>query len=224
MREGVPGEFEAMHYEPKSGEFFYNPRELKLFETNEREKEMLAAARGQVEAMLVVADVQEARGAREGMPFKPGVGLLSNPHLPLLAEQYKWKLGNQLTRMEREQLVRMLEENSGEFAFSLEELGGYTGEPMEIEVDTNKPIFTLAHRLSAAEWESAGKHCEELEKLGMIRSSKQNKYASPTVVVKKKDEAGEYTDYRQCGDYRPINSHTPLDRYPLPRIDISSGT
>ena len=53
----------------------------------------------------------------------------------------------------------------------------------------------------------------------MIRPSKHNKYASATVVVTKKDEAGEYTDYRQCGDYRPINSHTPLDRYPLPRID-----
>ena len=76
--------------------------------------------------------MREAREAREGMPFEPGVGLFSDPLLSLLAEQYKWKLGNQLTKMEREQLVRVLEENRGEFAFSLEELGAYTEKPMEI--------------------------------------------------------------------------------------------
>ena len=88
---------------------------------------------------------------------------------------------------------------------------------MEIEVDT--AIFTPAHRLIAAEWESGGKHCAELGALGMTKPSKQSKYASATVVVRKKDEAGEDTDYTQCGDYRLINSHTLLDRYPLPRID-----
>ena len=72
-------------------------------------------------------------------------------------------------------------------------------------------------------WEFAGKQCEELEKVGMIRPSKQKKYTSATVVARKKDEAGDYTCYRQCGDFRPINSHTPLDRYPLPRIDDIFG-
>ena len=139
-----------MHYEPKSGEFFYNPEELKVFGTNGREKEMLAEARGHVEAMIAEEDVREAREARDGMPFERGVGLFNNPPPPLLAEQYKWKAGNQLTEMEREQLVRVLEENRGEFAFSLEELGAYTREPMEIEVDTDKPIFTPIHRLNVA--------------------------------------------------------------------------
>ena len=157
---GVLGEFEAMHYEPESGEFFYDLGELKLFKTNGREKEMLAAARGQVEALLAVEEAKEVREARKGMPFEPGVGLFNNQPLPLLAEPYKWKLGNQLTTEEKEHLVRVLEENRGEFAFSLEELGAYTGEPMEIEVDTDKPSFTPAHRLSAAEWEFAGKHCD----------------------------------------------------------------
>ena len=152
------------------------------------------------------------------MPFERGVGLFSNPPLPFLAKQYKWKMGAQMTEMEREQLVRVLEENRGKFALNLKEVGAYTREPMEIEVDTEKPIFTPAHRLSAAEWEFAGKHCEELEKLGMIRPSKENKYASATVGVRKKDEEGQHTDYRHCGDYRPINAHTPLECYPLPRI------
>ena len=39
------------------------------------------------------------------------------------------------------------------------------------------------------------------------------------MVVRKRDENGAYTDLRQCGDYRPINSFTEHDRYPLPSIE-----
>ena len=46
-------------------------------------------------------------------------------------------------------LVGVLEANKREFSFSLEELGEYKGEPMEIEVNIGKFIFTPAHRLSA---------------------------------------------------------------------------
>ena len=53
----------------------------------------------------------------------------------------------------------------------------------------------------------------------MIRKSDSNNYASATVVVRKKDENGQPTDFRQCGDYRPINNHTQQDKYQLPRIE-----
>ena len=39
------------------------------------------------------------------------------------------------------------------------------------------------------------------------------------MVVKKKDDEGNYTDFRKCGDYRPINALTPLDTYALPFIE-----
>ena len=39
------------------------------------------------------------------------------------------------------------------------------------------------------------------------------------MVVRKKDELGNYTDFRQCRDYRPINQETTLDQYPFPGIE-----
>ena len=40
-----------------------------------------------------------------------------------------------------------------------------------------------------------------------------------TVVVWEKDKKGEYTDFRKCGDYRPLNAETDLDWYQLPLIE-----
>ena len=115
--------------------------------------------------------------------------------------------------------MRVLEENREEIAFLLEKMGEYMGEPMEIEVDIDKPILTPAHHMSAVVRDFAGGHCADLEVLWIIKPSRQSKYSSATVVVGKKDEAGGNTDYCRCGDYRQIDFHILLDRYP--RIDDS---
>ena len=64
-----------------------------------------------------------------------------------------------------------------------------------------------------------GEQCEKLEKLGFIRRSSQSHHASATMVVGKKDEDGNYTDFKKCGDYIPLNVETHLDRYQLPFIE-----
>lgn len=40
-------------------------------------------------------------------------------------------------------------------------------------------------------------------------------YASTIIMVGKKDAAGNYTAFRQCGDYRPLNLETTFDGYHL---------
>ena len=61
--------------------------------------------------------------------------------------------------------------------------------------------------------------CKKLETLGFIQRSSQLAYASATVVARKKDAEGNYTDFRQCGDYRSLNMETTLDRHPLLGIE-----
>ena len=131
----------------------------------------------------------------------------------------KWKIGEDLRERDQLDVLKTLSENNDRFAYSIEDLGLYTGPQMEIHVNSQKDIFRPPHKLGEKEMTFVGEQCEKLEKLGFIRKSEQSHYASATVVVRKKNENGDYTDFRKCGDYRPINSETDLDRYQLPLID-----
>ena len=131
----------------------------------------------------------------------------------------KWKLGPKLTERDQLRVLQVLEDNNDRFAYKIEGLGRYTGPPMEIKINTKDDIFRPPHKLGEKEWAFVGEQCTKLEKMGFVRRSYQSHYASATVVVRKKDENGEYTDFRKCGDYRPINLETDLDRYQLPLIE-----
>ena len=110
----------------------------------------------------------------------------------------------------------MLEDNSDRFAFSMEDIHptSFTGEAMRIDLNSDKS----PHKLGQVEWDFVEAQCKKLEGLGFIQRSNQSMFALAIVVVRKKDEAGNYTDFRQCGDYRPLNQKTTLDRYLLPGI------
>ena len=131
----------------------------------------------------------------------------------------KWKIGAGLTERDQLDVLRLLSENNDRFAYSMEELSRYTGPAMEVHLNSQREIFRPPHKLGEKELAYVEEQCKKLSKLGMIRISDQTKYASATVVVRKKDEKGNYTDFRKCGDYRPLNLETNLERYQLPLIE-----
>lgn len=56
------------------------------------------------------------------------------------------------------------------------------------------------------------------EQQGIIEKCQSN-YNSPAILVSKKDDKGEYTDFRLVIDYRKLNEITEATKFPIPLID-----
>ena len=78
---------------------------------------------------------------------------------------------------------------------------------------TNQPVRQHPYRIPYAYRTAVEKELKEMEREGIIESSKSD-WASPMVIVKKKDGS-----LRICVDYRKLNAVTEMDAYPMPRID-----
>ena len=204
--------YHTLHYDSTTNEFYNNRNHQ--HHTSPEQYQLAQDAIPITQSLLSETDYKSTAVTDDNM-------IPSNPDSPLEAEvkPITWKIGNNLTEEQKLQVIDLLEENRDVFAFSLEELLPSNNTPMEIPLQTAQPIFQNSHRLSDTEWSFVRKNCQKLLELGMIRKSDSNNYASATVVVRKKDENGQPTDFRQCGDYRPINNQTQQDKYQLPRIE-----
>jgi hypothetical protein len=81
--------------------------------------------------------------------------------------------------------------------------------------DNVKPVKQRERRLSPAEIEAATKWVSEEVAAGRMEPS-SSQWAAQLVIVPKRNEKGEVTGWRICGDYRNLNAVTKADAEPLP--------
>ncbi|GFX49996.1 hypothetical protein TNCV_3883241 [Trichonephila clavipes] len=84
---------------------------------------------------------------------------------------------------------------------------------MRIILKDEEPVCQPPRRLAFTERKEVNKHIEEWLNEGIIRPSSAE-YASPIVMVKKKDGSS-----RMCIDYRKLNQKLVKDKFPLPIIE-----
>ncbi|GFV65898.1 hypothetical protein TNCV_5101291 [Trichonephila clavipes] len=84
---------------------------------------------------------------------------------------------------------------------------------MRIILKDDIPVYQSARRLSFSENQNVNKQIDEWLEQGIVRPS-SSEYASPIVLVKKKDGTT-----RLCVDYRRLNRKLVKDRFPLPLIE-----
>ncbi|XP_026828423.1 uncharacterized protein LOC113562643 [Ooceraea biroi] len=87
------------------------------------------------------------------------------------------------------------------------------GIKLQIVVKDDIPVYQPPRRLASVEREQVNRQIEEWLRNGIIRPS-VSEYASPVVLVKKKDGG-----LRLCVDYRKLNQKIVKDRYPTPLIE-----
>jgi len=80
-------------------------------------------------------------------------------------------------------------------------------------LQSEEPIYQRPRRLPTVERDIVEKQVRDWLKDGIVEPC-SSEYASPVVVVKKKDGSS-----RVCIDYRKLNRIMVKDRYPLPLIE-----
>ena len=116
---------------------------------------------------------------------------------------------------EREAVERLLVQNRDVFSTSSLDVGSTSTVLHEIPLIDPSPFRLPYRRIPPSQFQEVRTHIEELKASGIIEPS-QSPFASPIVIVRKKDGR-----IRLCVDYRQLNSRTIRDAFPLPRIDES---
>lgn len=99
------------------------------------------------------------------------------------------------------------------FAENLSQIGKTDVVEMKIELDTDKPIAQPPYRIPEPKKRVVNEMVNDLLENDIISPS-QSEYASPIILVKKKDGTE-----RLCVDYRMLNRHMNKQIYPMPNIE-----
>uniref|UniRef100_A0A1X7T3B8 Reverse transcriptase domain-containing protein n=1 Tax=Amphimedon queenslandica TaxID=400682 RepID=A0A1X7T3B8_AMPQE len=131
-------------------------------------------------------------------------------------EGYRWSdtgeivFGTQLTEDMKSDLWRVLRK----FPSVTKNTPGKTDRIFhDIRTTDSQPIRQKPYRIPQAYLKDVMKELEEMERDGIIEKS-SSEWASPLVIVKKKDGG-----IRLCVDYRQLNQVTKFDAYPMPRVE-----
>ncbi|KAL0828840.1 hypothetical protein ABMA28_003751 [Loxostege sticticalis] len=127
-------------------------------------------------------------------------------------------IDHDLSDVEKQQLLDLLNNYRDCFAFDLSELGSTSAGEMKIILQDDLPVVYRPYRLAIKEKEKVREMVTELLDNDIIRPS-TSPYASPIVLVRKKSG-----DIRMCIDYRALNKKTVKEKYPMPLIDDQIDT
>ena len=118
----------------------------------------------------------------------------------------------ELTEAHRTEVRGLLERTSHAFSSGDRDLGCANGVEHEIHLREELPFKEPYRRIPPGQLEEFRDAISDLLDTGVISKSK-SPYASPAVLVKKKEET-----LRVCVDFRKLNARTVKESYSIPRI------
>ena len=163
----------------------------------------------------LVAFANEVEEESEG-PYEVIEGLMQTKvELSKEQELMTQMVSGDLSAMEKEKYLHMLASFPDLFITSYEEIRGFKGEEMHIELKEGaKPVRQRIRRMGREQMEALREEVDKLLKAGFIVPVETTEWVSPVVVSPKKDGK-----WRICVDFKPLNAATKKNPYPLPFID-----
>ena len=128
------------------------------------------------------------------------------------------KIGKDLPKAVKEDIMATIAEFRDIFAFSTEEMSGISTSVMCHKLDIKpgyKPVKQNLRHQGKERIEAAKTEVEKLLKAEFIRECKYSDWLSNVVLVKKSNGK-----WRMCVDFTDLNKACPKDDYPLPKIDV----
>jgi len=137
-----------------------------------------------------------------------------NQHdLDTFHKEYGFKLSPQLDDAQRYEVLEMLHHYKSVFARDMTEIKLSTGEPMKLELHSNRKMFKRQYCLSEPDKVEMDRQIRQMEKSGVIEPSSCSHYNSPTYLVMKKN-----CQKRMVVDLRGVNSLIVPKLVQLPQI------
>ena len=121
--------------------------------------------------------------------------------------------GLDLSDEELQRVRMLLVKHKDVFSIDENDIGYCDAVPHQIVTLDDRPVRVPHRRVHPNQWEEVKAHLQKWLKLGVLQES-TSCYASPAVLVKKKDNS-----LRLCIDYRQLNLKTIKEAFPLPRVD-----
>ncbi len=132
----------------------------------------------------------------------------------------QWIIGNHpdLTAKDLEALTNLLMEEKGAFAYTLEELPGYAGDPLTFQlIDPDKRMWSPQRHFTEDELAFGDAKVKEMLQAGVVEEiATTNPHASAVTLPMKRAPDGSWSDKRWCVDLRKVNSNTVVDKHGVP--------
>jgi len=127
---------------------------------------------------------------------------------------YGFKLSPQLDEAQRYEALELLYRYKTVFARDMTEIQLCKGEPLKLDLHSNRKMFKRQYRLSEPDKIEMYRQIQQMEKAGVIELSSTLYYNSPTYLVMKKNG-----QKRMVVDFRGINSLIVPKLVQLPQIE-----
>ena len=102
------------------------------------------------------------------------------------SEAYGFRLSPRLDETQRYLALELLYRYKSVFARTFTEIRQCKGEPLKLDLHTNRKMFKRQYRLSKADKEKVARQIKEMEDADVIERSSSAFYDSPTYLVAKK--------------------------------------
>jgi len=139
---------------------------------------------------------------------------VSRAELDAFHKEYGFQLCSELGENRRYQVLELLFRYKSVFARNITEIKQCKGEPLKLDLHSNRKMFKRQYRLSEPDKKEMGRQIKQMEDSGIIERSTSPYYNSPTYLVLKKNG-----QKRMVVDLRGINSLIIPKLVQLPQIE-----